>query len=87
MQYRRRLRSRIILSFLIFGTVLSGLFAVSAFVLQDYITDQLISRTLKEARDVTFDMDESLQYLLRFVLCAGACIGFFPGVALAIDIV
>ena len=51
MQYRRRLRSRIILSFLIFGTVLSGLFAVSAFVLQDYITDQLISRTLKEELD------------------------------------
>lgn len=51
MQYRRRLRSRIIFSFLIFGTVLSGLFAISAFVLQDYITDQLISRTLKEELD------------------------------------
>lgn len=51
MQYRRRLRSRIIFSFLIFGTVLSVLFAVSAFVLQDYITDQLISRTLKEELD------------------------------------
>ena len=48
MQYRRRLRSRIIFSFLIFGTVLSALFAVSAFVLQDFITDQLISHTLKE---------------------------------------
>lgn len=51
MQYRRRLRSRIIFSFLIFGTVLSALFAVSAFVLQDFITDQLISRTLKEELD------------------------------------
>ncbi|GAB4189915.1 MAG: HAMP domain-containing sensor histidine kinase [Wenzhouxiangellaceae bacterium] len=51
MQYRRRLRSRIIVSFLIFGTVLSGLFAISAFILQDYITDQLISRTLEDELD------------------------------------
>ena len=47
MRYRRRLRSRIVLSFLIFGTLLSGLFAFSALFFQDYITDQLISETLE----------------------------------------
>lgn len=51
MQYRRRLRSRIIFSFVLFGTVLSVLFAVSALILQEYITDQLISRTLRAEID------------------------------------
>ncbi len=45
--YRRRLRSRIIVSFLLFGTLLSGAFAVSVFILQDYIADQLITATLR----------------------------------------
>jgi len=48
MQYQRRLRSRIVFSFVIFGTLLSGLFAASALSLQEYITDQLISRTLRD---------------------------------------
>lgn len=48
MQYRRRLRSRIILSFLVFGTLLSGLFAASALFLQRQLEDTLIARTLEE---------------------------------------
>ncbi len=48
MQYRRRLRSRIVFSFVLFGTILSVLFAASALALQEYITDQLISRTLRD---------------------------------------
>lgn len=48
MQYRKRLRTRIIVSFLIFGTVLCGLFAVSALVMREYLEDQLIGATLTE---------------------------------------
>ena len=42
MQVRRRLRSRIVLSFLLFGTLLSVLFALSTLFLQNYLEDQLI---------------------------------------------
>lgn len=48
MQYRRRLRSRIVLSFLIFGTLLSALFALSTLLLQNYLEDQLIGATLEK---------------------------------------
>jgi signal transduction histidine kinase len=48
MQYRRRLRSRIVLSFLIFGTLLSVLFALSTMLLQNYLEDQLIGATLQK---------------------------------------
>jgi signal transduction histidine kinase len=51
MQYRRRLRSRIVLSFLVFGTLLSALFALSTLFLQNYVEDQLIGETLKEELD------------------------------------
>lgn len=48
---RHRLHSRIVVSFLLFGTIVSTLFALSALVLQDYITDELISRTLQDEID------------------------------------
>jgi signal transduction histidine kinase len=51
MQYRRRLRSRIILSFLVFGTLLSASFAVSTLLLQNYLENQLIGATLKQELD------------------------------------
>ena len=51
MQYRRRLRSRIIFSFLLFGTLLSGLFAISTLFLQDTLEDELIGSTLKQELD------------------------------------
>jgi len=51
MQYRRRLRSRIIFSFLLFGTLLSGLFAISTLFLQDSLEDELIGSTLKQELD------------------------------------
>jgi signal transduction histidine kinase len=51
MLYRRRLRSRIVLSFLIFGTLLSVLFALSTLFLRDYLEDQLIGATLKQELD------------------------------------
>lgn len=51
MQYRRRLRSRIVLSFLVFGTLLSALFALSTLFLQNYLEDQLIGTTLKRELD------------------------------------
>jgi signal transduction histidine kinase len=48
MRFRNRLRSRIIFSFLLLGTVLSGLFAVSVLFLQGYLEDQLIGATLDQ---------------------------------------
>ncbi len=51
MQYRRRLRSRIIFSFLLFGTLLSSLFAISTLFLQDSLEDELIGSTLKQELD------------------------------------
>ena len=51
MQFRRRLRSRIVLSFLLFGTLLSVLFALSTLFLQNYLEDQLIGATLKQELD------------------------------------
>ncbi len=48
---RHRLRSRIVFSMLLFGTLLSALFAISALLLQDYVTDELISDTLSEEVD------------------------------------
>ena len=46
MQYRRRLRSRIIISFLLFGTLLTAAFAFSAVLLRGYLEDQLIGQQL-----------------------------------------
>jgi signal transduction histidine kinase len=46
MRYRRRLRSRIILSFFLFGSLLTAAFALSAVLLRGYLEDQLIGRQL-----------------------------------------
>lgn len=46
MNFRRPLRSRIILSFLLFGTLLSVLFAVTALGMRQYLGNALIDETL-----------------------------------------
>jgi signal transduction histidine kinase len=46
MRYRRRLRSRIIISFLVLGTGLTALFALSAIYLRDRLENQLIGDAL-----------------------------------------
>jgi len=51
MPYRRRLRSRIIFSFLLFGTLLSSRFAISTLFLQSTLEDELIGSTLKQELD------------------------------------
>lgn len=51
MQFRHRLKSRLILSFLLFGTFLSVLFAVSVLLLQSWLEDALIARTLEQELD------------------------------------
>ena len=51
MQLRHRLRSRIIFSFLVFGTLVSVLFAVAVLFLQSWLEDALIARTLEEELD------------------------------------
>ncbi|MEE4292487.1 MAG: HAMP domain-containing sensor histidine kinase [Xanthomonadales bacterium] len=48
MKYRRRLRSRIVLSFLLLGTLLSVLFAVSTLILLDLVEDKLIGDTIAQ---------------------------------------
>ncbi len=51
MRYRRRLRSRIIFSFLLFGTLLSVLFAFAVLQLQSKLEEQFIGDTLKKELD------------------------------------
>ena len=51
MLYKRRLRSRIVFSFLLFGTLLSGLFAISTLVLKSNLEDELIGSTLRQELD------------------------------------
>jgi len=51
MKYRRRLRSRLILSFLVFGTLLSALFAIAVLFLQNLLEDALITQTLADEVD------------------------------------
>jgi len=48
MHYRRRLRSRIIFSFALFGLALTALFAVSAIYLRQYLEDKLIGEVLQK---------------------------------------
>ncbi|MEE4296105.1 MAG: HAMP domain-containing sensor histidine kinase [Wenzhouxiangella sp.] len=51
MKFRRRLRSRLILSFVVFGTLLSVLFAFAALFLQNWLEDALIANTLADEVD------------------------------------
>ncbi len=51
MKFRRRLRSRLIVSFAVFGTLLSVLFAAAALFLQGWLEDALIARTLADEVD------------------------------------
>lgn len=51
MQLRHKLRSRIIFSFLVFGTLLSVLFAAAVLFLQSWLEDALIARTLEQELD------------------------------------
>ena len=48
MQYRRRLRSRIIISFALLGTGLTALFAGATIYLRDRLESDLIGATLLE---------------------------------------
>ncbi|MEM9529552.1 MAG: HAMP domain-containing sensor histidine kinase [Pseudomonadota bacterium] len=58
MQFKRRLRDRIIISFLLFGTLLSGLFAVTALGMRQNLENALIDETLVR------DLDEWLDQIL-----------------------
>ncbi|MGY6519865.1 MAG: sensor histidine kinase [Lysobacteraceae bacterium] len=48
MQFRRRLRSRIILSFLLLGTGITALFAISTVYLREWLENQLIGEALSQ---------------------------------------
>ncbi|MEP7041769.1 MAG: HAMP domain-containing sensor histidine kinase [Dokdonella sp.] len=68
MRYRRRLRSRIIISFALFGLGLTAVFAISAVLLRDWLEDKLIGEALlKNVADYSqqFYADPS-QDLLKF---------------------
>jgi len=47
-EYRRRLRSRIVISFALFGLALTTLFALSAIYLRSYLEDKLIGEALQQ---------------------------------------
>ncbi|MDW8479020.1 MAG: HAMP domain-containing sensor histidine kinase [Xanthomonadales bacterium] len=51
MRYRRRLRSRIIVSFALFGTLLSALFALATLAMRQLLENQLIEDTLQREVD------------------------------------
>ncbi|MGB0514628.1 MAG: hypothetical protein ACPGJE_07285, partial [Wenzhouxiangellaceae bacterium] len=51
MQFRRRLKSRIIASFVAFGTLVSVLFAAAVMLVQSLLEDALIARTLDQELD------------------------------------
>lgn len=51
MQFRRRLKSRIIASFVVFGTLLSVAFAAAVLLLQAWLEDALIANTLEQELD------------------------------------
>jgi len=53
MQYRRRLRSRIIISFLLFGIGLTTLFAGITLVMREWLEEELIESTLQTEVDKT----------------------------------
>ena len=48
MQYRRRLRSRIIVSFALFGLALTALFATSTLFVRDWLENKLIGEALQQ---------------------------------------
>src|SRR6056297_2044273 len=51
MQLRHRLKSRIVFSFLLFGTLVTVLFAAAVLFLQSLLEDALIARTLEQELD------------------------------------
>ncbi|HEY6546092.1 MAG TPA: HAMP domain-containing sensor histidine kinase [Dokdonella sp.] len=55
MRYRRRLRSRIIISFALFGLGLTALFAVATVYMRTRLEDQLINTTLQRELDKFVD--------------------------------
>ncbi|HMM57758.1 MAG TPA: HAMP domain-containing sensor histidine kinase [Rudaea sp.] len=64
--YRRRLRSRIIISFVLFGFALTALFALSAIYLRGYLEDKLIGEALIKNVDdyaAKFHEDPSNEFL------------------------
>ncbi|MBS0570980.1 MAG: HAMP domain-containing histidine kinase [Proteobacteria bacterium] len=65
-QYRRRLRSRIVISFVLFGFALTALFALSAVYLRGYLEDKLIGEALIKNVDdyaAKFHEDPSNEFL------------------------
>ncbi|MGD9583227.1 MAG: sensor histidine kinase [Lysobacterales bacterium] len=74
MQYRRRLRSRIIISFLLFGTLLTAAFAFSAVMLRGYLEDQLIGQQL--SLELGHYVDEYRQDPKSEVLAFSRILGF-----------
>ena len=59
MQYRRRLRSRIIISFLLFGIGLTGLFAITTLVMREWLEDELIANTLQGEVDKAVEVNRA----------------------------
>ena len=67
MRYRRQLRSRIIVSFLLFGVGLTGLFAATTLVMREWLEDELIEGTLQAEVDKTAELTRKNPEQARFV--------------------
>ena len=72
MRYRRRLRSRIIISFALFGFGLTALFAVATIYLRTRLEDQLINSTLSRELQHFVDfkrenLDENAQFPMSLI--------------------
>ena len=59
MQYRRRLRSRIIISFLLFGIGLTTLFAGITLVMREWLEEELIATTLQKEVDAAVEANRN----------------------------
>lgn len=57
MRFRSRLRSRIILSFLIFGVGLTALFAATTLVMREWLEEELIETTLQREVDKAVELN------------------------------
>ncbi|HET9483286.1 MAG TPA: HAMP domain-containing sensor histidine kinase [Xanthomonadales bacterium] len=57
MRYRRQLRSRIIVSFLLFGVGLTGLFAATTLGMREWLEEELIESTLQREVDKAVEVN------------------------------
>lgn len=79
MQYRRRLRTRIILSFLLFGIGLTSLFAGITLVMREWLEEELITSTLQREIDKGVELSRKDPRILDQGMPFSGIEGFIKG--------